>query len=204
MSFQQDIKAIQREVGVKVDGIFGPVTAAAVRERLRPTMGPMPAERAVDHEFDVRTEKHLKTLSPKAQAKFRPFIAQAQAIAASMGYDYKAISGNRSYAEQDALYAQGRTKPGKRVTNARGGYSNHNFGIALDFGVFKGRAYVDNTDPKQAHRVHAAVAQVAEKHGIEWGGNWRSFKDTPHFEIKTGLTMAQKRARVRAGKEVLV
>lgn len=203
MGLRNDIKAIQRHVGVKADGIFGPVSAAAVREYLKPTLGEMPAESSGDHEFDKRTEKNLRTLTPKAQAKFRPFIAQAQAVAASMGCDYRAISGHRSYAEQNALYAKGRTKPGKRVTNARGGYSNHNFGIALDFGVFSAGKYLDNADPKRAHRVHAAVGQIAAKHGIEWGGNWRSFKDTPHFEVKTGLSMAQKRARVRAGKEVL-
>ena len=194
--------AIQRHVGVKADGIFGPVSAAAVREHLRPTLGAMPADKATKFKFDARTDKNLATLTPKAQAKFRPFIAQAKAIAASMGYEYRAISGHRSYAEQDTLYAKGRTKPGKRVTNARGGYSSHNFGIALDFGVFKGRRYVDSSDPVLAHRVHAAIAQIADKHGIEWGGNWRSFKDYPHFEIKTGLSMAEKRARVRAGKEV--
>lgn len=202
MSLRDDTRAIQKHLGVAADGIYGPVTAAAVREALRPTTGPLPAAAATSFKFDSRTEKNLLTLSPKAQAKFRPFVAQARAIAASMGVDYKAISGNRTYAQQNALYAKGRTKPGKRVTNARGGYSNHNFGIALDFGVFKGGRYLDNSDPKQAHRVHAAVAQVAGKHGIEWGGNWRSFKDTPHFEIKTGLSMAQKRARLAAGKDV--
>lgn len=203
MSLRSDIKAIQRLVGVKPDGIFGPVSAAATLEELKPTLGDMPAEKAADFVFDARTEKNLKTLTPKAQAKFRPFIAQAQTIAASMGVEYKAISGHRSYAEQNKLYAQGRTKRGKRVTNARGGYSNHNFGIALDFGVFAGGKYLDNADPKRAHRVHAAVAQVAARYGIEWGGKWRSFKDTPHFEVKTGLSMAQKRERVRKGLAVI-
>lgn len=202
MSLRADTTAIQNHVGVKPDGIWGPVTAAAVRDALKSTMGELPADRAVSFKFDSRTEKNLRTLSPKAQVKFRPFVAQAQAIAAAMGCDYMAISGNRTYAKQDALYAQGRTKPGKRVTNARAGYSNHNFGIALDFGVFKSGKYLDSSDPKQAHRVHAAVAQVAAKHGIEWGGNWRSFKDTPHFEVKTGLSMSQKRARMAAGKDV--
>jgi hypothetical protein len=51
----------------------------------------------------------------------------------------------RSFAEQDALYAQGRTKPGKIVTKARGGFSNHNFGVAFDIGVFKG-----GSDPEKA------------------------------------------------------
>ncbi len=203
MGFRDDVRAIQRHVGVTVDGIFGPVSAAAVREHLRPTLGEMPAERAEDCEFDERTERNLRTLLPKAQEVFRPFIAQAKTIAGGMGYDYRAISGHRSYAEQDALYALGRTRPGKRVTRARGGQSNHNFGIALDFGVFGGKVYVDGKDWKRAHRVHAAVAQAAARHGIVWGGKWKSFKDYAHFEVKTGLSMAEKRALVAAGKEVL-
>lgn len=208
MGLIADTKAIQRHVGVSADGIYGPVTAAAVRLHLVNQGKPLEAEKKAParssdgFEFDARTEKNLATLSPAAQAKFRPFIAQAQAVAASMGFDYKAISGNRTYAQQNALYAKGRTKPGKKVTKARGGYSNHNFAIALDFGVFKGGAYLDNSDPKAAHKVHAAVAQVAARHGIEWGGNWRSFKDTPHFEVRTGLSMSQKRERLAAGKDV--
>ena len=86
------------------------------------------------------------------------------------------------------------------MTNAKGGQSNHNFGIALDFGVFKDGKYLDGSklksDKTLASAVHRQVAEkVASKHGIEWGGNWTSFKDEPHFEYPTGLSMAQKRAR---------
>lgn len=203
MSLRSDILKIQKSVGVAEDGIFGPVTAAAVLAELRIQPGNLVGRSAELFEFDERTEKNLLTLSPMSQAKFRPFIAQAQTVAASMGYDYIVISGSRTYAEQDALYAKGRTKPGDIVTKARGGYSNHNFGVALDFGVFdRAGKYLDKDNPTMAHRVHAAVGQIAERHGIEWGGNWRSFKDTPHFQIKTGLTTAQMRRLVRNGKEV--
>ena len=208
MSLIADIKAIQKHVGVKSDGVFGPVSAAAVRASLSNASKPLneeklvPARKAKYFNFDERTEKHVASLSPAAQKKFRPFIAQAQAIAAAMGVDYIAISGYRSNSEQDALYAKGRSKPGPRVTNVRGGYSNHNHRIAVDFGVFRRGKYLDGSEPKTAHRVHAAVAQLASKHGIEWGGNWRSFKDTPHYEIKTNLTMAQKRALTAKGRDV--
>ncbi len=60
------------------------------------------------------------------------------------------ISGLRSYEEQDALYAQGRTAPGNKVTNARGGYSNHNFGIAFDIGVFSGNRYLPDSPKYKA------------------------------------------------------
>lgn len=147
--------------------------------------------------FDERTEKNLATLDPKAQELFRPFIAAAKKIAGIHGCEYIAISGNRTWKEQDALYAIGRTvMPNKpRVTNARGGQSNHNFRIALDFGVFKNKKYLDNSNPKLASQVHKAVAAVATQFKLEWGGNWKAFKDEPHFEVATGLTLAQKRAK---------
>lgn len=209
MSLRTDTIAIQQHVGVTADGIYGPVTAAAVRAHLVNSMLPLDAEKevpatvATEFQFDERTQTNLATLTDAAQRMFRPFVAQAQAIAAAMGCDYKAISGSRTYAEQDALYAQGRTTPGNIVTKARGGYSNHNFGIALDFGVFKDGKYLDSSDPSAAHKVHAAVGQVAEQHGIEWGGNWTSFKDTPHFQIKTGLSTAQMRDKVAKGEPLV-
>lgn len=101
--------------------------------------------------------------------------------------------GYRSYAEQNALYAQGRTKPGKVVTNAKGGYSNHNFGLAVDFFLYdkNGNAHWNvNSDWKR-------VAQIAKDLGFEWGGDWKSFYDAPHLEMTGGLTTAQLRAGKR-------
>ena len=113
------------------------------------------------------------------------------------------IAGNRTWKEQDALYAQGRTKPGSKVTNARGGYSNHNFGIAADFGVFRGGVYLDEKDPKQADACHRACAAQAEACGLEWGGHWESFPDYPHYEVLTVLSLAQKRERFQQKGSVL-
>ena len=62
--------------------------------------------------------------------------------AAQHGITINVIGGLRTYEEQNELFAQGRTKPGRIVTNARGGFSNHNFGIALDVGVFEGANYL--------------------------------------------------------------
>lgn len=200
-------KKIQKIIGAKQDGIYGPNTAARILQVLQAAgvellLAP-PQPPVLNNEFDQRTLKNLKTLDVKAQKKFIPFIRQAQSIALGMGCEYVAISGTRGKKEQNDLYSKGRTKPGPKVTNAKYGYSNHNFGIALDFGVFKGRSYLDKLDPAKAKAVHTAVASIAEKHGIEWGGDWRSFKDLPHYEIKTNLTMAQKRYRF-FGKQSLL
>ena len=110
----------------------------------------------------------------------------------------KVLSGLRSYAEQDALYAQGRTAPGKIVTRAKAGYSNHNFGIAFDIGVFEGNKYLDES-PK-----YKAVGVLGVDLGLEWGGNWKSIVDQPHFQLRpvwaSAMTekdmLAQLRTRV--------
>jgi peptidoglycan LD-endopeptidase CwlK len=153
--------------------------------------------------FDERTEKNLATLDPKAQPLFRAFIKEAREIAGRFGVEYIMISGNRTWEEQNELYAKGRTKPGKIVTNARGGYSNHNFKIAADFGVFKNKKYLDGTNPPLASKVHKLVGTIVAKYNLEWGGNWKNFKDEPHFEVRTGLTLAQKRERFKSKGTVL-
>jgi len=137
---------------------------------------------------DTRTLKNIATLDPKAQARFRAFAEAAKDVAAKLGCDYIMICGHRTWEEQDELYDR---RP--RVTKARGGYSNHNFGIAGDFGVFQGKVYLDDTNPTLATKVHKACAVLAPKFGLEWGGSWKSFTDEPHYQIKTGLTMASKR-----------
>ena len=184
------VKTFQLKSGLTPDGIVGPKTIATLAK-----VGDEKQEPIITTGLDERTDKFLKTLDPKAQKIFLPFILEAKRIAATMGYDYKAISGNRTWEEQNALYAQGRTKPGPIVTKARGGSSNHNFKIALDFGVLKDGVYLEEKKPGEAEKGHRAVAKIISKYGIEWGGNWKSIVDIPHFEVSTGLTMAEKRSR---------
>lgn len=110
--------------------------------------------------------------------------------------------GYRTYAEQDALYAQGRTKPGKVVTKARGGESNHNFGVAIDFALLlaDGRSVSWDTlmdADKDSLPDWSEVVEEAKKLGFAWGGDWRTFKDMPHLEMTFGITTAQLRAGKR-------
>ncbi|MCP8969733.1 M15 family metallopeptidase [Ectobacillus ponti] len=114
--------------------------------------------------------------------------------------------GFRSIAEQNALYAQGRTAPGSIVTNAKGGKSNHNFGVAVDLCLYTtdGSDVIwDVSGPFQ--KVIAAM----KARGFKWGGDWTGFKDYPHFEIcdavsgeqppKEVMKMAQLVTFVRTG-----
>ncbi|MBS4191179.1 M15 family metallopeptidase [Bacillus sp. FJAT-49705] len=101
--------------------------------------------------------------------------------------------GFRSFAEQDALYAQGRTVAGKIVTNAKGGYSYHNFGLAFDFCVLDDPTKINwNVDSRWKR-----VGTIGESLGLEWGGRWTGFVDYPHFQLTFGLSLAD----LRAGKK---
>ncbi|MBW4080032.1 M15 family metallopeptidase [Paenibacillus sp. S150] len=107
--------------------------------------------------------------------------------------------GMRTIAEQNALYAQGRTQKGSIVTNARGGSSYHNYGLAVDFALLLPDGRNVSWDMKRDGDGDKAadwqeVVQEAKKLGFEWGGDWTSFKDYSHLQMAFGLTIAQLKA----------
>jgi peptidoglycan L-alanyl-D-glutamate endopeptidase CwlK len=126
--------------------------------------------------FDGRSEGNIQMLLPAAQRKAREFM-KAAATGTPASAVVKIISGTRTFAEQDILYAQGRTRPGKKVTNAKGGQSNHNFGVAWDIGIFKNGQYLDDSP------LYANTGAIGESLGLEWGGHWKSIQDEPHFQV---------------------
>lgn len=146
--------------------------------------------------MDDRSTKVLETLLPAVHPRFRAFYEAANKAMEAHGLTVRFISGLRSYAEQDALYAQGRTKPGAKVTNAKAGYSWHNWGTAVDVGVFKGKAYLPESP------AYAWLGPIGEACGLEWGGKWKT-PDRPHYQFPTGLTMAQMRSKVAKGEAVV-
>ena len=109
----------------------------------------------------------------------------------------KIICGTRSYTEQNALYAQGRTRSGPKVTNAPAGYSLHNFGIAWDICLFNGPV------PLWDSPLYAECAKIGKAQGLECGAFWKTFTDEPHYQVPTGLTLAQLRDRVAKGQAVV-
>ena len=144
--------------------------------------------------FDARSERLIATLHPRVQELARTFLGRVRAS----GIDARVISGTRTYAEQEALYRQGRWgNPGPIVTKARGGHSNHNFGIAWDIGIFKDGRYL----PESA--LYDEAAQVGLVPAIEWGGSWRSFRDRPHYQLATGLPIQNVRASFETGTAFL-
>jgi len=91
----------------------------------------------------------------------------------------------RTKAEQDALYQLGRSKPGKVVTNAKGGQSFHNYGLAIDFVLL-----VNGSVSWAVDKNWLAVISIFESYGWESGHHWK-FKDSPHVQKTFGKTTAQ-------------
>lgn len=104
---------------------------------------------------------------------------------AGLGYPMLVTCTYRDGEAQNALYAQGRTTPGKIVTNAKAGQSIHNYRLAFDICKnVKGQEYSDAG-------FFAAAGRIWTEMGGEWGGSWASFPDRPHFQFTGGLSLSQ-------------
>jgi peptidoglycan LD-endopeptidase CwlK len=199
MNLDEMIRAVQEALGISADGNAGPETWQAIYNRICPNAQPPVT---LTDKVDDRSERVIATLLPEVQPYARALVTKA----AANGITIKVISGLRTYAEQDDLYAQGRTKSGQIVTNARAGYSNHNFGIAFDIGVFEGSRYLDES-PK-----YKAVGVLGMDLGLEWGGNWKTIQDEPHFQLRPKWAsdlserdmLAELRSRKDSGEGVYV
>lgn len=121
-------------------------------------------------------------------------------LCAEAGFAILITQGLRTREEQDALYAKGRTAPGKVVTNAQGGYSWHNFGLAYDIVILDS---VGKADWDPSHPGWARAAAIGKSLGLQWGGDWRSFKDLPHFQRTGNLTLGQCRKLYSQGLETI-
>lgn len=152
----------------------------------------------------------LEGLHPYVKAKAEELIANANKRLTG-NYKIMITQGLRTKAAQNDLYAQGRTqaqlnavglsnvkaKPSmQKVTNARGGYSMHNYGLAIDFALKstdgKDVTWEMNKDFDGDGKADwMEVVEEAKKLGFEWGGDWKSFKDYPHFQMTAGLTDKQ-------------
>jgi peptidoglycan L-alanyl-D-glutamate endopeptidase CwlK len=174
MKIEEMIAGVQKKLGIQVDGRAGTETWGAIYAHIvKPKIaGVSPAE-AIDP-VDARSEKNIETLLPEVRPIARALVQKAK----QSGIQIKILSALRTYAEQNDLYAKGRTKPGAKVTNARGGFSNHNFGIAFDVGVFEGVKYLGDS------AKYKAVGVLGMDLGLEWGGSWKTIVDQPHFQLR--------------------
>lgn len=131
----------------------------------------------------MKNSRSLEDLYPGVRRRVEAFLAAAK----GEGIDLLVTSTYRDFESQQALYDQGRTKPGKIVTNAKPGRSWHNYGLAVDVVPLRnGKPVWDAKDP-----VWETVGKLGEAAGLEWAGRWTKFRELPHFQYTGGATLDQ-------------
>lgn len=164
--------------------------------------------------FYIQSNKHPsnplnknlnKSHTPTFPTELNPVVKErAQQLiqkAAKKGITVVITDDFRSAADQDRLYKKGRTVSGSVVTNAKGGESYHNYGLAVDFAlrnrsgdIIWDMQYDGN---KNGKRDWYEVVDIAKALGFSWGGDWVKFKDYPHLQMDFGLSIADLQAGAR-------
>lgn len=193
-----NVKAVQRLLNAfgynagYPDGWFGQMTTDALK-RFQSANGLFPEgilnprtrqklfnPNQTDH-FESRPgSSSINSLNPYVAERARRFLA----LTAANGLDVRILYAFRSWDEQDRLYAQGRTTPGDVITNARGGESYHNWGLAFDAAPFENGRMSDDLDKFRR------MGRLGVQAGLEWGGNFIDLVDYPHFQYTFGLSTA--------------
>ena len=140
---------------------------------------------------DLVQRVNLDFLYPPFLSRLLEVLADARAL----GQDYFVISGYRNHKEQDALYAQGRSTPGKKVTNARGGFSAHNWGIAVD--VVADVSQRRGLQPSWEKAFYNKLKQAASPHDLQVGVP--GLQDDGHIQLP--LTSVLQRREVDIFKD---
>ena len=129
--------------------------------------------------MDHTSEARLSLVCPRLADKVR----QLAEMLAQEGIEIRVTQGLRSWTEQDALYAKGRTAPGPIVTNAPGGHSYHNFGMAVDVVPDDTSKAGFQCDWNVNHPAWKRIVEVGTSLGLDSGAQWRTFKDWPHLQL---------------------
>jgi peptidoglycan L-alanyl-D-glutamate endopeptidase CwlK len=132
-------------------------------------------------DIDGRSQRNIDGLIPPLQK----LAAQHYRAMISAGLQVRIISGYRSIEDQEAIYAQGRTTTGNIVTNAKGGHSYHNYGLAYDIGIFENNYKVYVAEKRRLDDRYSQAANLAPA-GLNWGGNLSS-PDRPHYQFPAGI-----------------
>ncbi|HEX5726790.1 MAG TPA: M15 family metallopeptidase [Longimicrobiaceae bacterium] len=210
---------VQRLLGVGADGKFGDKTAGAVADfqrrkgmqidpgflgkvgrftltALEQEVALPPIVVAPDGAGNFDPAGHLEKVHPELKKRMLAVVAAL----AARGMQMRITDGRRTFAEQDALFRKGRHVVDGRlvcikkgcagtVTNARGGMSNHNYGLAIDgYPVLEGKVrFSEPASPaalrKRFFEVQAAIGTEGERVGLVWGGRWTSPFDPPHLQL---------------------
>lgn len=193
------------------DGDFGKNTLLATNNFQKLNGLPLTQEvndallKAIDDDIEYNSKidqpsiKRIMTMHPKVRFEVLHLFKKCF----KQGLKIRVVQGYRTFAEQDALYAQGRTKPGPIVTNAKGGLSNHNYGLSFDFCILKPDGSIswslDEDINHDESKDWKQVVTIFKENDFEWGGDWR-FTDNPHIEKTFGHKIRELLALHDSGK----
>ena len=151
--------------------------------------------------MDKVTTERIKYLHPKVRNEVSKAVEYINKKLLGKGVRLRITWTHRTFKEQDELYAQGRTKPGKKVTNARAGFSFHNYGLAFDIVIILDKdgdgnftevcwsTVADNDYDGKADWME--VVAHFKSIGWKWGGDFKKLVDSPHFEKTFNHTETQ-------------
>lgn len=176
--------AFQIANSVNNDGIVGEETLrAAITDGFEGFESRTPVAEPV-----VIEDKNLARLNG-CHPQLREKVSTLVGLAANEGFTLRVVQGARTFEEQDRLFRQwrdGRDNDGdgrvdeadERVTRAAGGQSNHNYGVAADL------AFVVDNKVSWDDSLYSNIGRWARTCGLDWGGDWKGFKDLPHVELR--------------------
>ena len=138
-----------------------------------------------DIKDSIVSNARINILHPSIRKEVKDLIIKAESVI-DQNVAIRVVQGLRTIEEQNELFSRGRTKPGKVVTNARGGRSYHNYGTAIDIclllkdkdGVYK----YDDVKSWQLDKNFREVVKIFKEAKYTWGGDFKTIVDNPHFE----------------------
>jgi len=159
--------------------------------------------------MDNKTLERIGNLHPKIRQKVLDAYLDINNRKLGKGVRLRLSHTTRTFKEQNDLYAIGRTKPGRKVTNAKGGQSIHNYSLAWDIvllldkngdGLFEEASWDTLKDfDGDGESDWMEVVRGFKAIGAEWGGDWKSFKDYPHFQLDFGLKASEMKSKIDKG-----
>jgi peptidoglycan L-alanyl-D-glutamate endopeptidase CwlK len=162
----------------------------------------------MEYKIDKPSLAKIEKLHPSIREEVKQIIHECNTLLTGNS-QVRVAQGLRTFKEQDALYAQGRSVPGKKVTNAKGGQSVHNYAFAVDIVLIINGTQASWDVKKDWDNDKVSdwdeCVKVFAKYGWSWGGNWASFKDMPHFD-KIGFSnwrVLQTKPRDKQGYIIL-
>ncbi|HRH40417.1 MAG TPA: peptidoglycan-binding protein [Pyrinomonadaceae bacterium] len=171
------IRYIQRSNNLREDGIVGDQTLAILDKLFEVDKPNFTSSHIIPIESaPVLVNKDLPEIYEGLHPKLVERSLRMQELAAAEGYTIRCTQGRRTFDQQNHLYAQGRTRPGKIVTNAKGGMSFHNYGIADDW------AFIVGGQISWDEKLYKNLGRWTNAVGLTWGGGWH-FVDLPHCQL---------------------